>query len=289
MEKLQYYSLNKKIKTMITFNRIGYMGRLGNQMFQYASLMGASAKTGYSFGIPIKNNSKINKEGLYDPYINEWIEYKLDLEDGFNISVLDSSDVSNSIIYNEMGHEFNQSLFNIKDGVDLNGYFQTEKYFKHIENDIRKEFTFKDEIIKESTNLKGSYENIVSIHFRRGDFLGYSNNFPPLELEYYQTAINYFSDKDYTFYIFSDDIDWCKTIFGNDANIIYIESNNQFIDMCLMSMCDHNIIANSTYSWWGAWLNKNPNKRVIAPTNWFGPGLSHVNVSDIIPENWIKI
>jgi hypothetical protein len=274
---------------MITFNKIGYMGRLGNQMFQYATLLGVANKTGYSVGIPLKLNSKINPEGCYDRYLNKWIAYKFDLPDCFNLSISDSSDINNQKGYNEAGHEYSERIFDIDDNTDLNGYFQTEKYFKHIETIIRDEFRFKDEIINECLKIKSNYKNIVSIHFRRGDYLGDSDRFPPLELEYYQEAINMFSDDEYTFFIFSDDIDWCKNIFGDDKNIVYIEGNNQFVDICLMSMCEHNIIANSTYSWWGAWLNQNPNKRVISPHKWFGPGLSHLNTKDVIPENWIKI
>lgn len=274
---------------MITFDKIGYMGRLGNQLFQYATLMGVANKTGYEFGIPIKRNLQINPKGCYDKHTNKWIPYKFDLADCFNLSVNDSSDINNSVTYKETMHEFNNDIFNIEDGTNLEGYFQTEKYFKHIELNVRNEFTFKDEIINDCLSIKKNYTNIVSIHFRRGDYLGDVDRFPPLELEYYQTAINLFDDKEYTFFIFSDDIEWCKGVFGNDEKIVYIEGYNQFVDMCLMSMCNHNIIANSTFSWWGAWLNSNPNKKVVGPSKWFGPGLSHLNTKDVIPENWIKI
>jgi len=274
---------------MITFNKIGYMGRLGNQMFQYAALMGVASKTGYTYGIPIKKNCEIDEHGCYDKHLNKWIACKFDLADCFNILTTDSSDVSNSNVYNETMHEFNQNIFNIEDSTDLMGYFQTEKYFKHIESDVRNTFTFNDEIISECLKFKSNYKNIVSIHFRRGDYIGDADKFPPLELEYYQMAINMFDDKEYTFFIFSDDIEWCKSIFGNTEKIVYIEGNNQFVDMCLMSMCEHNIIANSTFSWWAAWLNSNPNKRIIAPSKWFGSGLSHLNTKDVIPDNWSKI
>lgn len=274
---------------MITFDKIGYMGRLGNQLFQYATLMGVANKTGYKFGIPIKNNLQINPEGCYDKYLNKWIPYKFDLADCFNLTVNDSSGINNTITYKETMHEFNGDIFNIQDNTNLEGYFQTEKYFKHIELNVRNEFVFKNEIINECLKIKKKYTDIVSIHFRRGDYLGDADKFPPLNLEYYQKAINLFDDKEYTFFVFSDDIDWCKNVFGDDEKIVYIEGNNQFVDMCMMSMCNHNIIANSTFSWWGAWLNSNPNKKVIGPSNWFGPGLSHLNTKDIIPENWIVL
>lgn len=274
---------------MITFNKIGYMGRLGNQMFQYATLLGVANKTGYTAGVPLKHNSQINPQGCYDKHLNKWIAYKFDLSDCFDLSISDSSDILNSNVYNEKMHNFNKDIFDIQDDTDLNGYFQTDKYFKHIENDIRNELKFNQPIIDRCLEIKGDYKNIVSMHFRRGDYIGDSNNFPPLELDYYQTAINMFNDKEYTFFIFSDDIDWCKSIFGNTEKIVYIEGNNQFVDICLMSMCEHNIIANSTFSWWGAWLNTNPNKKVIGPSKWFGPGFAHLDTTDVIPDNWIKI
>ena len=89
------------------------------------------------------------------------------------------------------------------------------------------------------------------------------------------------------FLIFSDDITWCKKNFIGDS-FIFIENEVDFIDMYLMSMCINNIIANSTFSWWGAWLNKNKNKKIISPINWFGPA-KPLNIRDVIPHNWVKI
>jgi hypothetical protein len=274
---------------MITYSKIGYMGRLGNQLFQFASLLGIADKTNSTPGIPLKNQT-IKQEGCYDKFSNKWISYKLDLIDGFNINIKDSSEVNNINIFKETQHHFDNKLFEISDNIDLEGYFQTEKYFKHIEKEIREQLIFKPEIKSRALEIKSTIKNkIVSLHFRRGDYLGDPQLFPVLEIDYYQKALSYFDEEDYSFAIFSDDIKWCKSIFGEDKRIYYIEGNNQFIDLCLMSLCDHNIIANSTFSWWGAWLNDNPDKKIIAPNKWFGPNLSHLNTNDIIPDNWIKI
>jgi hypothetical protein len=89
--------------------------------------------------------------------------------------------------------------------------------------------------------------------------------------------------------IFSDDIDWCKSVFGISEEIYYIEGEEDYIDLYLMSMCTHNIIANSTFSWWAAWLNKNPDKVVVAPKTWFGPAIQDKPTDNIIPLEWIRI
>ncbi len=274
---------------MITFNEIGYMGRLGNQMFQYATLLGVAHKANCIPGIPLTNQS-IKPEGCLDKFTQQWIPYKLDLLDGFDLKIKDSSIFKVNHHKEESFHHFDNSFFSIEDNTNIKGYFQTEKYFKHIESTIKDVFTFKPEIIQQASSILDQIpRNKVSLHFRRGDYLGDQHLFPVLDLNYYQKAINEFTDKDYNFVILSDDINWCKKSLGEDKRILYIENTNQFIDMCIMTMCDHNIIANSTFSWWGAWLNSNPNKKVIAPDTWFGPGLNHLNTEDIVPHNWIKI
>jgi hypothetical protein len=110
-----------------------------------------------------------------------------------------------------------------------------------------------------------------------------------LGVEYYQQSINIFDDDTYQYFVFSDDINWCKEVFGENELIEYIDGNNQYVDLYLMTQCDHNIIGNSTFSWWGAWLNKNKNKKVIAPSIWFNPNRKDLNTKDMIPKDWIKI
>ena len=97
-----------------------------------------------------------------------------------------------------------------------------------------------------------------------------------------------FDDDTYQYFIFSDDINWCKQVFGENELIEYIEGNDQYVDLHLMTLCDHNIIANSTFSWWGAWLNKKENI-VISPKKWFGPTLHSYITDDLYPENWVII
>jgi hypothetical protein len=105
-----------------------------------------------------------------------------------------------------------------------------------------------------------------------------------VSLEYIQAALKQFSDDQYTFLIFSDDIEWCKQVFPD--GVVFIEGNNQYKDLCLMSLCNHNIISNSSYSWWAAYLNQNKNKKIVAPSNWFIPAKP---LTDLYPNNWIII
>ena len=111
------------------------------------------------------------------------------------------------------------------------------------------------------------------------------NHHPACNLGYYKEAIKLMDVN--KFIVFSDDMSWCKENFVGDE-FIFMENNSDYIDLWLMSLCDNNIIANSSFSWWGAWLNQNPNKKVIAPKKWFGPAINH-NTKDLIPESWIII
>ena len=124
------------------------------------------------------------------------------------------------------------------------------------------------------------------MHIRRTDYTT-SNGYHPVQtVEYYKKALEIIGEYDKLF-IFSDDIEWCRNNLKFD-NMIFIEGNTDIEDLYLISLCKHNIIANSSFSWWGAWLNKNPNKKVIAPSKWFGD-MANLNESDIVPEGWIRI
>ena len=262
---------------MITHKSIGYSGRLGNQMFQYAALRALSLRTGYEMFLP--NHTTIKHDGCYDMTNNKWIEYKLDLLDCFDLSypILDDS-LPNQ--YQEQTFEFES--FTTSDNTSIEGYFQSYKYFEDFKQEILNDFTFKNHILEKCLAQISNYTNPVAIHIRRGDYVNHPGlwNITP---EYIQEALSYFSDDEYTFLIFSDDIEWCKQIFPE--GVVFIEGN-QFEDLCLMSLCDHNVISNSSYSWWGAYLNQNENKKIISPKNWFIPAKP---LDDLYPNNWIVI
>jgi hypothetical protein len=165
----------------------------------------------------------------------------------------------------------------------LFGYFQSEKYFKHIETEIRKTFFFDPETIKVCSEFLNTIPQVISLHIRRGDYLNLQDFHPTPSIEYYEKALNKLPDVPVI--IFSDDIDWVSKQQLFDSNRFYIsESNTADFDMCLMSMCNYHIIANSSFSWWGSWLAQS--EHTIAPKNWFGPSLSHHDTSDLYCNGW---
>lgn len=261
---------------MITFNHLGKHGRLGNQMFQYAALRGIAAKHGYDFSIPNSN------------FTNEWTDHQL--FETFDIKNFLNENVEIATYYQERQfHYDNEYVENCPDNVSLFGYFQTEKYFEHISEHIRSDFIFKDFILNDCKDFISQTKNPIALHVRRTDYVSKSNDHPPCSLSYYEKALEYF-DKGRDVIIFSDDPDWCKSqeLFSSDRFLIAEENDNRY-DMCLISLCNDFIIANSSFSWWGAWLANRGT--VIAPSRWFGETgyTSKNNTNDIIPSRWIKI
>jgi hypothetical protein len=178
----------------------------------------------------------------------------------------------------------------INGNIKLVGHFQSEKYFIEHRDKILELFEI-DNTTK--TYLSEKYGDIInqdtcSIHIRRGDYLGLPNYHPTQSIEYYKESIQIIGEEKH-FLVFSDDIEWCKENFGFLINKTFISDNKDYEDLYLMSMCKNNIIANSTFSWWGAWLNNNENKQVIIPSKWFGVSNSHLNTNDLYCDKWIKL
>jgi len=241
---------------MITFSKIGSFGRLGNQLFQIAATLGAAK--------------------LYNdiPKFYTW-EHSDSFKNPIDQTLI-SSEIKN--IYKEPS--FNYTQIPQPNNTDLHGYFQSEKYFSHCEDLIRHHFDFKEEGIK----LK--YYG-CSIHIRRGDYVNLANYHTNLGPDYYADAIRDMEMNGVTqFVVFSDDINWCKTFLGDDPKFVYIEGQTPIQDLCLMSKCEHHIIANSSFSWWGSWLNPSKDKIVIAPKNWFGPSNKNADTSDLYCKGW---
>lgn len=260
---------------MIGFNHLGRHGRLGNQMFQYAALRGIAETHGYDFCIPESE------------FTNEWQDHQL--FEAFELPNLKNKKFLSANYYQEKQFNYSQEYVNeCPDNVNLYGYFQTEKYFSHISDSIREDFSFKSNVLnpcKEAFN----FDKVISLHVRRTDYVEKSVDHPPCPLEYYEEALAKF-DTNIPVMIFSDDIEWCKKqdIFKSDRFLV-CESGWNLVDMCLMTMCTHHIIANSSFSWWGAWLSGSDN--VIAPSKWFGEEgyTAQHNTEDIVPERWTKI
>lgn len=251
---------------MISFNNLGHMGRLGNQMFQYAALRGISYNNGYEYSLP---------------------QSKIELHKCFQIPYYPNN--KNTNILTEKKFTFDSNLFNsCPDNVDIMGYFQTEKYFKDIESEIRNDFTFYNETYNiASSYMDGMFSNtkVVSMHIRRTDYIT-DNGFECLSLDYYKTALKRFPELPVL--ILSDDPEWCKKYFADEKFFISL-SGDECIDLCLMSLCDYHIIANSTFSWWGSWLAKS--KLTIAPKQWFSSTgkFKDLNTKDLYLSDWITI
>lgn len=178
----------------------------------------------------------------------------------------------------------------------LSGYWQSEKYFRDAAQVIRSDFTFKLPFDRTNAELAGqiSRENAISLHVRRGDYVNNSKTHAThgvCPLDYYRDAIRYISgrvERPY-YFIFSDDMAWVKSNLKMDMPHQYIDYNkgaDSYNDMRLMSLCRHHIIANSSFSWWGAWLNPDPHKIVVAPQKWFA---NENDVSDLFPQGWVKL
>ena len=254
---------------MLTHNTLGKNGRLGNQMFQYAATKGIALNGGHDYQIPSGGHS------LFECFELPGIENHINPMQGLQT-------------FNERFFYFDEDFFNEQvDDRDLFGYFQTEKYFKHIEKDIRKDFNFKPEIIEAANKYSDIFNNdkVFSIHFRRTDYLNFPNAHPTPSENYYKSAIDIFSDYDFGL-VFSDDIEWCKSLPFLQSNRFIFSDNHHFIDLYLMTQCRSNIIANSSFSWWGAWLNPNEDKTIFAPSVWFGPEVT-ADTKDLIPEDWL--
>jgi hypothetical protein len=199
---------------------------------------------------------------------------------------------------------FDPRVMELPDNCYLDGYCQSWKYFVDIRDVLMAEFRPTDPIFETYarsylSRLKSSYGSIVSLHVRRGD-LAYAaerlNNVAlvqnaPLGLDYIHAAIRRFSS-DCVFLVFSDtpeDREWCRSHIHH-KNLLFSEAHSDLQDFILMSKCDHNIIANSTFSWWAAWLNPNQPRRVVCPKRWFAPGSRHVMLTeDLMPQEWETI
>jgi hypothetical protein len=260
---------------MITYPNIGRNGRLGNQMFQYAAAKAVAINTGSLFAIPIESHE-----------LSQWFNLECayySLKDNINL-------INRLKNYNESVFCYDSRFENITDNTALHGYFQTEKYFNKHEQTIRKDFSFTKIVTQPVDQFMKAIKSdkpLVSIHVRRGDYINLQQFHPLCTKEYYIEAMSLFNDC--KFIVFSDDIEWCKQAFGQKDTIIYSYLQNHIEDLCAMSMCDHNIIANSSFSWWGAWLNNNKDKKVIAPRQWFGQAYTDKDTKDIYCEGWVKL
>lgn len=282
---------------MISYNYLASPGQLANQMFKYAALKGIASNLEQEFMIP--NSYKLLE---YKPLLKilnrlKIIDHRSNhnhlLIKYFKLSSLKNMGYQKTDNFiKEKGFEFDETLFNSKEkNFDIWGFFQTEKYFVHIRQEILSDFEFKNSISSKTRNIYNKLDNPISLHVRRGDYLTNPNHHP-LELSYYKKSLEYFGNNSKVL-IFTDDLSWCKqqNLF-KQKNFIFADdftNSSESIDLSLMTMCEKHIIANSSFSWWGAWLSSQ--KQVIAPKYWFknSEKYSKYNTKDLLPKNWIQI
>jgi hypothetical protein len=198
--------------------------------------------------------------------------------------------------FTEKQFHFDPDILKLRGDFYLDGYWQSEKYFANIDRLIAQEFTVKTPQTgrdKEVAEQMSSCDS-VSLHIRRGSYLTPPHNtvIEPRPLTYYHRCVDRIAQtvKNPHFYIFSDDFQWVRNNLKLAYKTTFVDHNKSdkdYEDLRLISLCKHNIVANSTFSWWGAWLNKNPRKIVLSPAEWFKD--TSLNTRDLTPESWVKI
>lgn len=286
------------------------IGGLGNQMFQYAVGRAVSLKLGQTLLLDVSDFS------TYE------LHHGFELQRVFNCQ---AATAGKADVQGVLGWQYSPAIrrlvvkkrlrlvrrpslviephYHYWPGIEdvplncyLDGYWQSEKYFAKSESVLRSDFTFTNGLTGKNIDIVEQIDrhNAVSIHVRRGD---YATNMVTnathglCSLDYYQRAIEYIRERVECphFYIFSDDIRWVRNNLAVAEPCVYIDHNQgteSYNDMRLMSLCRHNIIANSTFSWWGAWLNSRANKIVIAPHKWFA---NNYDISDLYPRGWVAL
>ncbi len=287
------------------------MGGLGNQLFQYAA--------GKMLAVKHNTGLKVDTSFLNSPHENAHTKRELELHyfqtefseaTAAEIQLFTKQTLlkkiantyfpfhsSNFYYAKEKGFEFNKDFDLFPQNTYLDGFWQSERYFKAIRPALLKEVVLKAEMPVKVSVVSEQILNSdsVSIHIRRGDYVTNKNASAfhgNLELDYYYQALSYLTEKitQPLIFVFSDDIEWVKMNFKTPHSCVFIDFKIQESgawDLYLMSLCKHNVIANSSFSWWGAWLNQNPDKTVIAPKHWFAN--KTLNTQDLIPDTWIKI
>ena len=288
------------------------IGGLGNQMFQYAAgrYLAELHKTellmdtGYLEKDP---NGAYTKRKLELDVFN--IDLKIATKDDIQKFKIESSNKYSRTIQRklpilftnlyvaESGSAYHKEFLSYPKNTYLDGFWQSEYYFKEIESILVNDFVLKDPLNKDNKDWLKKIENCesVSLHIRRGDYISNAasqSHHGSCDIEYYKKAVEFIKEKHKTIeiFVFSDDLEWCKENLNIRETLHFVDANqkqNRHLDMFLMSHCKHNVIANSSFSWWAAWLNRNQQKIVVAPLKWFNDPA--IKTHDLIPKEWIRI
>lgn len=286
------------------------LGGLGNQMFQYAATrsLAASKDVPYSLDVSLFSRYRLH-QGFEINSIFDCTPRIATKEEIASVLKWQSSEIMRRLLsrpdfsgfrlsswVHEPHFNFWSEFFDAPSDCYLDGYWQSEKYFENVQDIIRKDFHFRlpmsQQNILVANEIKKSKS--ISLHVRRGDYVENkiaNQTHGVCSPDYYRMAIEVMArkNKNPKFFIFSDDIDWVKKNIAIEHDHDFVDHNKgteSYNDMRLMSMCQHHIVANSTFSWWGAWLNPNREKFVIAPNKWFAKSN---NAGDLIPDSWMTI
>lgn len=286
------------------------MGGLGNQLFQYA----LGRRIAYFENVPLKLDLTWFDSYALRKYSLQYFNITDEVASCDEISLLKGSSHKKLILsvsqilekflpyykrsfIRERSYSFDPNLFRTSKDVYLDGYWQSEKYFEDIGDIIHKEFTLKHKPEKANVDMARHIQNTesVSLHIRRGDYVSNTKTnqvHGSCSLDYYYRAIEKMTDviDRPNFFVFSDDPLWVKENLKVSHPVTFVVHNGfdkDYEDLRLMSLCQHHIIANSTFSWWGAWLCENKKKMVFAPDKWFNS--SEFDTKDLIPASWQRI
>lgn len=298
---------------------VRFIGGLGNQLFQYAAARQLALRHRTELKLDVSFYDYHPTDYTYRPYALEHFNIQAAFASPAEIARLRGIPYTYiekfvqrvgrrlhlgltitprpSVFAEPHFRSYNPAIWSTPRDVYLDGYWQSEKYFADIRDILRQEFTPKEAPSRENQEMVDQIEKreSVSLHIRRGDYVSeerVSRIHGVCSLDYYYRCITIISQHVAAphFFVFSDDMRWVKENLRLDHPVTHVEHNAQvkdYEDLRLMSLCKHNILANSSFSWWGAWLNMNPGKVVVAPRKWFSdPSL---DTRDLLPEDWIKV
>ncbi|HXA02812.1 MAG TPA: alpha-1,2-fucosyltransferase [Cytophagaceae bacterium] len=282
-------------------------GGLGNQMFQYACgrFLSEIKHTDLQLDVKSFQDKSSNPDLTYRDYqlrifnIDEKLASEKDVQSFIKpksflkkIIFKIRQKSRGKIIATDSNYDLN--ILDKESDIYLDGYFQNEKYFIGIKDILSKEFSLKDRLNASYSEMQNQISicNSVSIHIRRGDYVNNSvtNNYHGVcGLDYYKKAMSVIAEKvtEPRFFIFSDDVNWVRENLKSQWPLTFVSGGKSFEDLFLMSQCKHNIIANSSFSWWAGWLNKYPEKIVVGPLKWFND--PKINAGFNLPEKWIRV
>jgi hypothetical protein len=274
------------MKNYITMSRLTLTEGLGSQMTNFAGLYAVARVTGHR--ILLVNDVPAGKGLLLDvPFDGLPLDAVPAASLGKEEKIAYTFQIDTDTVVDSRVFEIDSNR-----NYDFINFFGSYRYWYPVREEIFRLFRFKREIAEPAGSLVDSVKSggreVVALHVRRTDFLA-SPWHVNLSLDYYLSACAKFSGSRYVFLVFSDDIEWCKEAFSRRENFVYPDQGSQYVDLCAMTLCDHNIVANSTFSVWGALLNKSATKKVVCPNMYLKPEHGRNINYAWFPDSWIPV